>query len=119
MDYNCDNAIVQYNYSHDNEGGFLLLMESANYVTVRYNISVNDGVKGTAQGLLDIRAGNVSIYNNTFYSDAEVLATHVENGFSGNGVIANNIFYAKTPVNMPAWKTDSKASYVYHNNAIY
>lgn len=119
VDYNCDNAIVQYNYSHDNEGGFLLLMESANYVTVRYNISVNDGVKGTAQGLLDIRAGNVSIYNNTFYSDAEVLATHVENGFSGNGVIANNIFYAKTPVNMPAWKTDSKASYVYHNNAIY
>lgn len=53
VDYNCDNAIVQYNYSHDNEGGFLLLMESANYVTVRYNISVNDGVKGTAQGLLD------------------------------------------------------------------
>lgn len=119
VDYNCDDAVLQYNYSHDNEGGFLLLMESANSPVVRYNISQNDGTKGTGRGLLDICAGNVSVYNNTFYSDVPVFSTRVEGGFAGNGVIANNIFYAKEKVNVSAWKTTAKASYTYQNNAVY
>ncbi|MCL2879320.1 MAG: right-handed parallel beta-helix repeat-containing protein, partial [Treponema sp.] len=35
--------IYQYNYSHDNEGGFFMTMGQGNNVIVRYNISVNDG----------------------------------------------------------------------------
>lgn len=119
VDYNCDNAVLQYNYSHDNEGGFLLLMESANYPVIRYNISQNDGTKGTTIGLMDLNAGFVQIYNNTFYSDVPVFSTRIEGGLAGNGVIANNIFYAKEPVAMTGWATDLKKSYEYHNNAVY
>ncbi len=119
VDYNCDNAVLQYNYSHDNEGGFLLLMESANYPVIRYNISQNDGTKGTTIGLMDLNAGFVQIYNNTFYSDVPVFSTRIEGGLAGNGVIANNIFYAKEPVVMTGWATDLKKSYEYRNNAVY
>lgn len=55
-DWNCLNTIIQYNYSHDNYGGFLLVCNNGgNYDTpanigthntiIRYNISVNDGIR--------------------------------------------------------------------------
>lgn len=53
-DWDCRNTIIQYNYSHDNEGGFLLICNNggapANIgintgTIVRYNISVNDGLR--------------------------------------------------------------------------
>lgn len=50
-DFNCKNTIIQYNYSHDNEGGMVLLCDdpgakfSAGVLDtqIRYNISINDG----------------------------------------------------------------------------
>jgi len=54
-DYNSRNTLIQYNYSHDNDGGFLLICDngSESYpynqgnsgTTVRFNISVNDGIR--------------------------------------------------------------------------
>ncbi len=55
-DYNCRNTIIQYNYSHDNAGGFLLVCNDGNSLgknwnkgtqnsVIRYNISVNDGIR--------------------------------------------------------------------------
>ncbi len=55
-DWNCINTTIQYNYSHDNYGGFLLVCNNgAKYNTpvnigtkntiVQYNISVNDGIR--------------------------------------------------------------------------
>jgi len=55
-DWNCRNTTIQYNYSHDNYGGFLLVCNngksfntSTNIGTkntvVQYNISVNDGIR--------------------------------------------------------------------------
>ena len=55
-DYNCTNTLIQYNYSHDNAGGFLLVCNDGNSLgkswnrgtlnsTIRYNISVNDGIR--------------------------------------------------------------------------
>jgi hypothetical protein len=55
-DWNCQNTTIQYNYSHDNYGGFLLICNNGgNYESpinigtintiVRYNISVNDGIR--------------------------------------------------------------------------
>ncbi|MCH5716151.1 right-handed parallel beta-helix repeat-containing protein [Niabella hibiscisoli] len=37
-----DGDIFEYNYSHDNNGGFFLFMNHARNITVRYNVSVND-----------------------------------------------------------------------------
>jgi len=65
-------TVVQYNYSHDNEGGFILLCESGrpdpglfnDGSIVRYNISQNDGARTFQVGG---KVTNASIYNNTIY----------------------------------------------------
>ena len=55
-DYNCIGTTIQYNYSHDNYGGFLLICNngfsfkgSGNIGTkqtiIRHNISINDGIR--------------------------------------------------------------------------
>lgn len=58
-DWNCRNTIIQYNYSHDNEGGFLLICNAGDTkmpynignqgTIVRYNISVNDGLRAVGK----------------------------------------------------------------------
>ncbi len=72
-DFFAHNTIIQYNYSHDNQGGFLLMMGNpvlaGTNLTVRYNLSVNDswgGTKGVFTSEYGI-VGTVSIYNNTVY----------------------------------------------------
>ena len=78
IDGGCTNSIMQYNYSHDNQGaGFLLCQfegAPAMYnLTVRYNISENDA-RNFDHGAVEIwSAGssggivNADIYNNTVY----------------------------------------------------
>jgi hypothetical protein len=55
-DYNCVGTVIQYNYSHDNAGGFLLVCNKGNSLggeqnigtrdtVVRFNLSINDGVR--------------------------------------------------------------------------
>ena len=43
-DHASSNSVMQYNYSHNNEGGFMLIMGGYPHTgaTVRYNISQND-----------------------------------------------------------------------------
>lgn len=66
------NVTVQYNYSHDNEGGFMLMQGgplAGSGLVVRYNLSVNDGWGGS-KGVFTFALGliqNTSIYNNTVY----------------------------------------------------
>ena len=69
VDLASSNTIVQYNYSHDNEGGFLLLMGGySSDVIVRNNLSINDAWGGE-KGIIVFSwgvPGPVKIYNNTF-----------------------------------------------------
>ncbi|HZR36887.1 MAG TPA: right-handed parallel beta-helix repeat-containing protein [Nevskia sp.] len=72
-DFYSNNTIVQYNYSHDNQGGFMLMegqpIVGGTNLTVRYNLSVNDaysGVKGVFTSEYGT-VGTVNIYNNTIY----------------------------------------------------
>lgn len=52
-DYNSTNTVIQYNYSHDNYGGMVLICDSGERgfslgnqnSIVRYNISIGDGVR--------------------------------------------------------------------------
>ncbi len=68
VDLGSTNTRVQYNYSHDNEGGFLLMMGGfSSDVVVRYNLSVNDAWGGE-KGIFTFSWGvpaPVKIYNNT------------------------------------------------------
>ena len=90
--YDCDwsrGTIYQYNYSHDNEGGFILICQSEVLDSiVRYNISQND------QRCLFLTSNthNADVYNNTFYI-GERLDTEVVEDVGGVGTLKNNIFY--------------------------
>ena len=84
-DFWCTGTTIQYNYSHDNGGGFLLICGNKNRspdgesspntgTIVRYNISINDGGRTWGKHAHDFPLiyfhGNpegTMIYNNTFY----------------------------------------------------
>ena len=71
-DYYCDGTIIQYNYSHNNPGGFLRICNgdpgAGHYnrnTVVRYNISENDGDHDDAVIDLWKRLDNCRVYGNT------------------------------------------------------
>ena len=114
-DWNSRNSIFQYNYSHDNEMGFMLVctprLRPGNVgcvgTVVRYNISENDGW-GTRPALErrpstfffggDCR--DTYVYGNTIYIGPKLDIHLVEHedwngGWSEDSYFANNIFYAE------------------------
>lgn len=98
VDLGNDNTLVQYNYSHGNQGGFLLMMGGYNSnLTVRYNISASEG---TAKGVFTFSWGTptgLKIYNNTVYVGA------------GDGAV--NLFYQEGDA--------AAIDYSFTNNLIY
>jgi hypothetical protein len=100
--YNIDQGVLEYCYSHDNDGIGALVdsYATANTHTVRYCIFQNNNVKGVTNGgeiVLSNYSGSATmtdqIYNNTVYSAQPCLIiAGVLSTFSGN--IANNIFYS-------------------------
>jgi len=98
-DYKNNGCTVQYNYSHDNVGGFLLVMGNYfnNNVTVRYNISQNDGNSVFTIGNNGSVPNNLNIYNNTIYLSSSKSTVITKNGTSSNGsnpmYFKNNIIY--------------------------
>ena len=83
-------SIYQYNYTHENEGGFYLncahIRPKADYVKtiLRYNISVNDDDFIICHDRPDL----VEVYNNVFYKSAG----HLDPGDSPSYKFWNNIF---------------------------
>jgi len=69
-DYICNRTIIQYNYSFDNEGGFLLVCSpgwSFNRDTiVRYNVSIRDGINSARVIQIGGAPTNTRFHNNTF-----------------------------------------------------
>ncbi|MCD2421889.1 right-handed parallel beta-helix repeat-containing protein [Niabella pedocola] len=110
--------VFEYNYSHDNNGGFFLFMSQANHITVRYNVSVNDVGKTGAKKLFLIQDSpnkDRFVYNNIF-----VLKNPVDKLFwEGSGaVFSNNIFYTTSTIAMLADKLpDARAHF--NNNCFY
>ncbi len=98
VDLLSDNTIVQYNYSHHNQGGFLLLMGGYNSnVKVRYNVIANEGNK---KGIFTFSWGtpqNTEIYNNTIYigpEDGAVKVINTDGDTSTNDYkFRNNLIY--------------------------
>ncbi len=108
-DYGNQNVMYQYNYSHDNKGGFWMACPGPYYTVnavVRYNVSVNDA--GFNGGRI-IRVGEYGsignqVYNNTIYWNTGYEVSAVQQGSWVDGVngtvaavtsgtdIYNNIF---------------------------
>jgi len=112
IDFNCNNVVMQYNFSANNSGGFIEILGNNHNACYRYNVSVNDGVREgknleseqlpktlwvngfIAANKIGKRVGpfNTYIYNNTIYVKSEMQANiAIENTASG-ALIANNIF---------------------------
>lgn len=93
-----DGTIYQYNYSHDNEGGCLMVcgVEAVNTV-FRYNISQNDG----RAILLPADSPVAYIYNNTFYMKPGVPFLATNSASVGPTVIENNLLIAAADAPVP------------------
>ena len=101
-DYNCYYSTFQYNYSHDNDGGFLMVCapsptvyHGATGTVFRYNISQNDRNRIffiSGDGVQD-----TYIYNNTVYVpagyDIQMIQFGNWDGYADNTQFYNNILY--------------------------
>jgi hypothetical protein len=101
-DYECRRSLFQYNYSHDNEGGFFLICGPARSYNedtiIRYNISQNDGLNSARVFHLGGFATNTHIYNNTIYvgkhQDLPLISCTEWDGGNARGTrFYNNIFH--------------------------
>lgn len=124
----------QYNYSHDNSGGFMLVMPNDNAdfegFTIRYNVSFNDGRNSLGDNMINIQhAGKVGsyFYNNIIYDalGQGIVWANVDDIKDGDGnilyptgniSIENNIFYSNG--NESNYR-DGNDKLVFNNNVYY
>lgn len=93
-DVGCRGTVFQYNYSHDNAGGFLLVCGGARGTVARYNVSQNDA---TATFTLESDGtGDVTLHNNTIYVGPGMDVSFARNtsGAPDGLRVLNNILYA-------------------------
>ena len=111
IDFNCENIVVQYNYSAHNAGGFCEILGNNYNCAYRYNISFNDGhrVKGKNgafqegktfwlsgfAGKKKKRTGpfNSYFYNNTIIVGKDIVSKMAIDRAAKGILIMNNIFY--------------------------
>lgn len=110
IDYNCNNIVLQYNFSANNAGGFCEILGNNYNCVYRYNISVNDGfrVKGKnntfQEGKIFWLSGyigkgkrkgpfNSYFYNNTIFVKKAIQAKMALAKEAKGILIANNIFH--------------------------
>jgi hypothetical protein len=116
LDGGVQNSIMQYNYSHDNDGpGFLIAQfagaRNMKNLTVRYNISERDGRglgaliwSGDPAG--KITAERIDFYNNTIFVDSiqnsyanAAFAVFANYGAMKDVRVCNNIFMTDNGIN--------------------
>lgn len=88
IDMQSDRVTYQYNYSHNNPGGFLLLMSNQTNSVVRYNISANDG--GGQYAGTDADQGGGNKYS---YKEQSIFHYWVKSEGASMPQIYNNTFY--------------------------
>ena len=132
FDWDVHNSVMQYNYSHGNDGpGFLIYAGShaASGNVIRYNVSENDGRKNGKAGIqLGGGVSNTQVYNNTVYiagtghSQSSAFQAH---DFGSNGkvptniTVRNNILYTTNGAKV-VWLSSgvaSKGSLKFNGNA--
>ena len=113
-----DGTVYQYNYSHNNGGGCLMVcLQEAYRTTFRYNISQND-----LMGALCIFGSpEAHIYNNVFYMK-EGVPVNRANKSGSPALLENNIFYfsGEEPGTDDSWNQGNNKTYsnnLYYNYA--
>ncbi|QKW08076.1 RICIN domain-containing protein [Streptomyces sp. NA04227] len=101
MAYDVDQGTVgtvfQYNYSHDNEGGFMLLCNATGILegaVVRHNVSQNDAHRGVETCKGEIESAEIS-HNTLYVGDGVTQSVLQENNTTRRNVVfRNNIVVA-------------------------
>lgn len=120
-DYNCKNTVIQYNFSHDNDGGFVLVCNSGDIgynignwgSVIKYNISIGDGIrkkitkKGYFSPIIHLSGPikNTMISRNIIHSnvrncaqmDCSMAVADDWNGYADSTSFVENIFYTASP----------------------
>jgi hypothetical protein len=121
-DYRCRRSLFQYNYSHDNEGGFFLICTPGDSycedTVIRYNISQNDGINSARVFQFAGGVKNTLIYNNTIYigptQDLPLVSCNDWSGGNAEGTrFFNNIFFVAGRV---TYRWDKSRDTVFENN---
>ena len=125
-DFSSDNVKIQYNYSHDNAGGFLLIVSDSatngaadnEGTVVRYNISQNDG-RGIEFYPDSLNASaKMDVYNNTFYipsgKNVKLIARQNGQNLTHAFNYRNNVVYNLGTATYPGSQVG-----VYANNTFY
>ncbi|MFC2172408.1 beta-glucosidase [Acidobacteriota bacterium] len=132
LDGGVTESLVQYNYSHDNDGaGYLMWQFNGarpllGYNTFRYNISENDG-RAHGYGGIYVGGGNAvennHFYNNTLYvspSGNSGTAAITVRGVGDGNTFRNNILVTEGGVPLVNSDTDHPAARaVFQGNAYY
>ena len=110
IDISCNDTTIRYNYSHDNEGGFLLLMYRTRNNDIHHNISEYD-----RNGLIwnHENDGGTRIHDNLFYLGMEDVQVFRGPFDSDDWVFENNTFYAPEPNTEIEWRP--RAKYIGNN----
>ncbi|MGD8195141.1 family 16 glycoside hydrolase [Herbiconiux sp. P18] len=114
FDVNVTNSVYQYNYSHDNEGGTLLVMNGTSGNVFRYNISQNDLDRSSGAFSIPFGAGSLAVYNNVVYRSAGQTNPLTTSNSAGLATYTNNIF---SNAAQGSYGVGGGASYV--NNTFY
>jgi hypothetical protein len=97
-------AYVQYNYTHDNQGGSVLLCDFASsysfttdtFHIIRFNLSIDDGWAGGHGSIVAAwTRSKVDIYNNTFIQRTSTWPLANIFDECHNYTFRNNIFYGE------------------------
>jgi len=123
VDGGATGCILQYNYSHDNDGaGFLLCsFDPVKWPTVdctcRYNLSVNDGLANGFSSIFFWQAQRCSAYNNTCITRTTPGLKFISE--TRDNLIANNIFFNESGEDVPLLQSEFKLAENRFFNNIY
>ncbi len=135
-DYRCHRTVIQYNYSHDNDGGAWVIVSNPGFsgtfddsCIIRYNISQNDCHANASSNQAICRiVGNITntqVYNNTIYSSTDFIAAinHCAWGGGTSGTLPNNTTYANNIFYLnqsnPAFTFNTSKNNIVNNNLFY
>lgn len=110
----------EYNYSHDNKGGWMAYMGNSGNSVARYNLSVNDnGV--IWKNMLSSNYSPTYVLNNVFVYDGSILESVHDEVLKDRVYFANNIFYNTSTTDTTTWaaKPGGLDRAVFSNNAYY
>lgn len=119
LEYTNFNVTYQFNYSHDNEAGWMSYMGNSSNSVARYNLSVNDnGV--IVKNMLSTNYSPTYFVNNTFVYDGANLDYFHDETFLSRVYFLNNIFYNTSTTPTPWYRrTGALRNAVFSNNDFY